>query len=140
MGQITLGSRANRQRRPATYLYYALVEIETMKDQDIEKEIVEKGLNAPRVTLDGLHKKIADVEIVKHVTKTGQTLRWAVLTMENGFAIVGKPSCSVSQENDNAELGEKIAIDNSQGQVWELEGYALKQKLYNEELTHKEVE
>jgi hypothetical protein len=126
-----LVAEAKRQRRPAAYLCYALAEIETMKDQDAEKEIVEKGLNAPRVTLEGLHKKITDVEIVKHVTKTGQTLRWAVLTMENGFAVVGKPSCSVSPENDNAELGEKIAIDNSQCQVWELEGYALKQKLHD---------
>lgn len=101
-----------------------------MNDNEVEQEIQDKGLNAPRVTLDNLHKKISDVEIVKHVSKSGQVLRWAVLTMENGFAVVGKPSCSVSSENDDTGLGEKIAIENSQDEVWALEGYALKQKLY----------
>lgn len=101
-----------------------------MNDAEIEKEITDKGLNAPRVTLDGLHDKIEDVEICKFVSKTGQVLRWAVLTMQNGFAVVGKPSCSVSPENDNAELGEKIAITNSQDEVWALEGYALKDRLH----------
>jgi len=102
-----------------------------MTDASIEQEIKEKGLNAPRVTLEGLHNKIDDVEIVKFISKTGQVLRWAVLTMENGFAVVGKPSCSVSPENDDPELGEKIAIQNSQDEVWALEGYALKQKLFD---------
>ncbi|MHA1558485.1 MAG: Gp49 family protein [Alphaproteobacteria bacterium] len=101
-----------------------------MNDVTIEQEIKDKGLNAPRVTLEGLHKKIVTVEITKFTSKTGQVLRWAVLTMENGFAVVGKPSCSVSPENDDAELGEKIAIQNSQEEVWALEGYALKQKLF----------
>ncbi len=105
-----------------------------MNDEAIEQEITKKNLNAPRVTLDGLHEKIADVEISKFVSRTGQVLRWAVLTMENGFAVVGKPSCSVSPENDDAELGEKIAIVNSQNEVWALEGYALKQHLFEKGL------
>lgn len=101
-----------------------------MNTPEIEQEIQAKGLNAPRVTPENLHKAIKDVEIVKHVSTSGQTLRWAVLTMQNGFAVTGKPSCSVSPENDNQELGEKIAIQNAQDEVWALEGYALKQKLY----------
>ncbi len=102
-----------------------------MNDEQIEQEIKDKGLSAPRVTLEGLHEKIADIEICKFVSKTGQVLRWAVLTMQNGFAVVGKPSCSVSPANDNAELGEKIAISNSQNEVWALEGYALKDRLFH---------
>lgn len=101
-----------------------------MNDEQIEQEIQEKGLNAPRVTLEGLHKKIVDVEIVKHVSKGGGILRWAILTMENGFAVTGKPSAAVSVENDNAEIGEKIAIQNAQNEVWALEGYLLKQRLF----------
>jgi hypothetical protein len=102
-----------------------------MIDESIEQEIREKGLNAPRITLKGMHNKIAVIEITKFISITGQVLRWAVLTMENGFAVVGKPSCSVSPENDNAVIGEKIAIQNSQDEVWALEGYALKQKLFD---------
>jgi len=103
---------------------------ETYTDEQLENEINEKGLNAPRVTLDGLHKKIVDVEIVKHTTKGGGILRWGVLTMENGFAVTGNPSAAVSVENDNAEIGEKIAIQNAQKEVWALEGYLLKEQLY----------
>ncbi len=101
-------------------------------DEQIEQEITEKGLSASRVKLDELHEKIVDVEVVKFVSKSGQVLRWAVLTMENGFAVVGKPSCSVSPKNDDIELGMKIAVQNSHDEVWELEGYALKQRLFEE--------
>ncbi len=103
-----------------------------MKDKAIEKEIQDKGLTAPRVTLDGLHDKIKGVEICKFVSASGQVMRWAVLQMENGFAVTGKPSCAVSSENDDEELGEKIAISNAQDEVWALEGYLLKQKLFEE--------
>ncbi len=102
-----------------------------MNDKAIEKEIQDKGLTAPRVTLDGLHDKIKGVEICKFVSASGQVMRWAVLQMENGFAVTGKPSCAVSSENDDEELGEKIAIGNAQDEVWALEGYLLKQMLHN---------
>lgn len=102
-----------------------------MKDQDIETRINEAGLNAPRVTPKDLHSKIKQVEICKFVSSTGQVLRWAVLTMENGFAVTGKPSCAVSSENDNEDIGESIAISNAQSEVWQLEGYLLKDKLSN---------
>lgn len=101
-----------------------------MNDQEIEQEIQDKGLNAPRVTLDNMHKAIRDTEIVKHISKSGQVLRWCVLTMKNGFSVTGKPSCAVSPENDDQELGEKIALQNAQDEVWVLEAYALKQKMH----------
>ena len=101
-----------------------------MYDQAIEKEIQSKRLTAPRVTLADLEANIVDTEILKHVSKTGQVLRFAILTTANGFAVVGKPSVAVSAENDNAEIGEKIAIENAKTEIWPLMGYALKQKLY----------
>lgn len=85
--------------------------------------------NAPRVTPEDLQANIVDTEILKHVTKSGQVLRWAILTTKNGFAVVGKPSCAVSSENDNQEMGQKIAIENSTEELWPLMGYALKDKL-----------
>lgn len=100
-----------------------------MTDQAIEQEIQAKGLTAPRVTPADIEANIVDTEIVKHVSKSGQIMRWAVLTTRNGFAVVGKPSCAVSKENDNAEIGEKVAIANSKEELWPLMGYALKQKL-----------
>lgn len=100
-----------------------------MTDKAIEQEIQAKGLTAPRVTLDALKANIAHTEIVKHVSTSGQVLRWAVLITVNGFAVTGRPSASASSENDNAEIGEKIAIDNATKELWPLMGYELKQRL-----------
>lgn len=100
-----------------------------MNDQTIEQEIQDKGLTAPRITPADIEANIVDVEIVKHVSKTGQVLRWAVLTTRNGFAVVGKPSCAVSSANDNAEIGEKIAVSNSKEELWPLMGYELRSNL-----------
>lgn len=100
-----------------------------MNDQTIEQEIQAKGLTAPRITPSDIEANIVDTEIIKHVSKSGQVLRWAILTTRNGFAVVGKPSCAVSSANDNAEIGEQVAIDNSKEELWPLMGYALKDKL-----------
>ena len=100
-----------------------------MSEQQIEKDIQAKGLTAPRITPNDLDANIADIEIVKHVTRSGKVLRWAVLTTQNGFAVVAKPSAAVSVENDNAEVGEKIAIANSREELWPLMGYELQGKL-----------
>jgi hypothetical protein len=100
-----------------------------MNDQAIEDEIQTKGLTAPRVSLNDLNANIAHTEIVKHISAGGQVMRWAVLTTRNGYAVTGRPSVSVSPENDNADLGEKIAIDNARNELWPLMGYALKDRL-----------
>ncbi len=100
-----------------------------MTDKAIEQEIQAKGFTAPRVKPSDIEANIVDTEIVKHVSKTGQVLRWAILTTRNGFAVVGKPSCSVSSENDSADIGEEIAIGNSKDELWPLMGYELRSKL-----------
>ena len=100
-----------------------------MTDNDIEKEVQAKDLNAPRTSLADLEANIADTEIVEFTTKSGQILRWAVITTQSGYAVTGKPSCAVSSINDNVELGEKIAIDNARSELWPLMSYALKSKL-----------
>lgn len=100
-----------------------------MNDQAIEQEVQAKGLTAPRVTLADLDANIASTEIVKHIAPSGQVLRWAVITTRNGYAVAGRPSAAASAENDNAELGEKIAIDNARSELWPLMGYALKDRL-----------
>lgn len=105
--------------------------VQQTNEASIEQSIVAKGLIAPRITPADLTANIVDTEIVKHVSKTGQVLRWAVLTTQNGYAVVGKPSVAVSPENDSAELGAQIAVENSRNDLWSLMGYALKQKLYD---------
>ena len=94
---------------------------------DIEKEIVEKGLTAPRLTPD-----LIDSVIVKedyHVFKDSQ-LTVCCLTLKNGFTVTGESACA-SPENFNAEIGQKIARTNARDKIWQLEGYLLKDKLFN---------
>ena len=111
-----------------------------MNNEDLEKEIVEKGLTAPRVTLEDFEANIKHIEIAKHVSFNGQILRWAVITTQNGFAVTGDPSCAASAENDNTEIGHKIAIDNAKHKLWALMGYALKEKLHTEGLVYRSAE
>jgi hypothetical protein len=85
--------------------------------------------NAPRITPADVAENIVHTEIVKHVSPSGQVLRWAVLTTRNGYAVTGRPSCAVSPENDDVEVGENIAITNARSDLWALMGYALKEKL-----------
>lgn len=98
--------------------------------QSIEAKIQAKGLNAPRLTPAALQDNIEHVEFVKHISKSGQVLRWAVLTTRNGFAVTGRPSASVSPENDHADIGEEVALDNATQELWPLMGYALKERLH----------
>jgi hypothetical protein len=100
-------------------------------DTAIEREIQAKGKTAPRVTLDDLMANIHHVETIKHVTQSGQVLRWSVLVTQSGFAVAGKPSVAVSPENDDAEIGEQVAFENSRNELWPLMGYALKQDLHD---------
>lgn len=98
-------------------------------DIQIEQTIQQKGLTAPRVSLADLEANIADVEYVKHVSKGGGILRWAVITTQNGFSVTGRPSAAVSVKNDNQEIGEKVAYENAKSELWPLMGYALKEKI-----------
>ena len=95
----------------------------------LESKIQEAGLTAPRVKPSDLDDAIVHTEIVKHVTPSGQVLRWAVLTVRNGFAVTGRPSCAVSNVNDNVEIGEAVAVENARQELWPLLGYALRESL-----------
>ena len=101
-------------------------------DSAIEAEIKAKGLTAPRITPADIEANIRHIDYVKHVSAGGQVLRWAVITTASGYAVVGRPSVAVSSENDDAEVGEKVARANSVNEMWPLMGYQLKQRLHEE--------
>ena len=103
----------------------------TEQEQLLEKQIQDKGLTHPRITPKDLDDNIKDIEIVKFISKSGKILRWAVITTSNGFAVVGKPSVAVSAENDDEEIGEKIAIENSREEMWLPMGYELHSRLFS---------
>lgn len=96
----------------------------------IERLIQSLNCDAPRLSPQILRDNIKHVEYVKHVSHSGQVLRWAILTTQSGFAHTGRPSVSVSQENDRQIVGEQVAYDNAFSELWPLMGYELKQRLY----------
>lgn len=52
--------------------------------------------------------------------------------LPNGFVIVESSAC-VSPENYDEDMGLEICMDRIANKVWELEGYKLQSKLYEEE-------
>ncbi len=99
-----------------------------MSENDIEKEIQAKGLNAPRLTPADID---AVIESKQFRVFPGTMLTVCCLTLVNGFNVVGCSACA-SPENFNQEIGEKLAFEDARNKVWGLEGYLLKQKLFEE--------
>ena len=97
------------------------------RDKEIEKEIQDKGLTAPRLTPDLIESVVAKEEY--HILTDVLTV--CVLTLKNGFTVTGESACA-SPENFDKELGEKIARRNASDKIWSLEGYLLKQRLYEQ--------
>lgn len=95
-------------------------------DTEIEQEIQDKGLTAPRVTPSVIESVIAAEDY--HIFP-GTQLTVCVLTLLNGFTVTGESACA-SPENFDIELGRKIAKTNATQKIWGLEGYLLKQNLF----------
>ncbi len=95
-------------------------------EQKIEQEILEKGLTAPRLTPD-----MIDATIVREVYEVyaGTTLTVCVLFLRNGFQVTGA-SAAASLENFDAEIGRKLSKEKAREQIWQLEGYLLREKLF----------
>lgn len=119
-----------------------------MNDKDIEQEILAKGKTAARVTPAGVQANIVGehyftasegVQAALHkqddLTRlTGAhgelaLLTFCVLVLKNGFTVTGESACA-SPENFDAEIGCKIARQNAVNKIWPLEGYLLKQQLF----------
>lgn len=54
-----------------------------------------------------------------------------ILTLQNGYTVTGE-SCCVDIKNFNKEIGEKVSKANAVDKIWGLEGYLLKQRLYEQ--------
>lgn len=97
-----------------------------MNENNLEVEIQEKGLTAPRLT-----PMLIDAAIVDETYHVfGNTcLTVCCLTLKNGFTVTGESACA-SPSNFDKRIGEKIARDNARDKIWALEGYLLKQRLF----------
>lgn len=96
-----------------------------MSRKQIEQDIQDKGLTAPRITPDQIDATVVGEQY--HVFD-GTTLTVCCLLLANGFTVTGESACA-SPENFDIELGRKIARENAKQKIWALEGYALRNKL-----------
>lgn len=97
-------------------------------EQAIEKEISEKGLNAPRLKPEDIDAAIVDE---KYHVFDGTTLTVCCLVLRNGFTVTGE-SAAASADNFDEEIGRKIARENARNKIWALEGYLLRDRLYQQ--------
>lgn len=119
-------------------------------DDAIESEIQAKGKTAPRITpadiqatiktvhyftaYDGVRGNAPRDAVVPDYPELS-LLTFCVLVLRNGFTVTGESACA-SPENFDAEIGRKIARMNAEQKIWALEGYLLKESLYNEQQEH----
>ena len=106
----------------------------SIDDQKLEYEIQNKGLNAPRLTPAHIDSTIKDISY----HRLTDVLTVCVLTLMNGFTLTGESACA-SPENYNEEIGNKVAFKNAREKIWMLEGYLLKEKLYQKSLNKQEL-
>lgn len=96
-----------------------------MSELEIEKEIQEKKLIAPRITPADIDNTIISEQ---YYVFPNTTFTVCLLTLKNGYAVAGESACA-SPENFDADIGRKIARENARNKIWALEGYALRNKL-----------
>jgi hypothetical protein len=94
-------------------------------EASIEAEIKSKGLNAPRLTPDMID---AQIQGEQYYVFPGTTMTICLLTLRNGFNVVGE-SAAASPENFDAAIGKRIARENARNKIWALEGYTLRNAL-----------
>lgn len=79
-----------------------------------------------KITIEHIESKIAKED---YFVIPNTTITICILTLENGFTVTGESAC-VNPSNFDEEIGRKYARENAFEHIWELEGYLLKQKMY----------
>lgn len=96
-------------------------------DAELEAKIEAKGLTAPRLTSEHIQALIVD-EIYTRIDGTNVTI--CTLTLANGHKVVGVNEGPVSAANFDQEIGCELAYKHAVDQVWPLEGYLLRERLF----------
>jgi hypothetical protein len=87
------------------------------------------------LTLDDIKSKIVGVDY-HNFPETTVTV--CCLKLANGYNALGESAC-VNPENFDKHIGEKIAFDNAVEKIWQLEGYLLKQALFEQSKSSTEA-
>ena len=85
--------------------------------------------NQTKNQMNKVSKESMAAKIISKVFhKIGEKTTLCVLTMQNGFEVMGESSC-VDPKNFDKEIGERISFENAFEKLWPLEGYLLQEKL-----------
>jgi|SRR5271157_2726074 len=84
---------------------------------------------APHVTEEGIKNKIKNVE---YIFKEFTTI--CLITMENEFVVMGM-TAPADPMNYEREIGKRYAYDNAFRQLWQLEGYLLRETIMKNKAT-----
>ena len=104
-------------------VFCARTSIKTMINREqLETQIQEKNLNAPRITPDVVNNLI---DYTDYYIFPNTTLTVCCIHLKNGFTVTGESACA-SPENFNEEIGRNAAFAKAKDKIWELEGYRLR--------------
>lgn len=78
---------------------------------------------------DRITPEMLEAVIVGEVYQTEQLMTVCILTTKNGFQVVGQAACANPDIYDE-EKGREFAREDAVKKLWPLEGYLLKQRLY----------
>lgn len=80
-----------------------------------------------KITQDHINEIIAHSE--KKVFKLFDKTTVVVIQLPNGFVITESSSC-VDPANFDEQIGYEICMNRIENKIWEMEGYALQQRVY----------
>lgn len=128
-GWIALdGHMDNREPRVGDYLIFRSAEdIYVCPKEVFEEKYSPKAV--VRLTREDIEAKISSVLY----SQPADTLTVCVLTLENGFHVVGKSAC-IDPAGFDEQKGREIAYEDALRQVWQLEGYLATEKMHRERI------
>lgn len=91
----------------------------------LEAQAVVETKTAPRVTKKSIKDKISSVDYIVR----DDLLTICIIKMANGFMVHGV-SAPASPTDFDADVGKRYAYDNAFKQLWQLEGYLLRERLH----------
>lgn len=70
---------------------------------------------------------IKEIRMEEFIRPKGGTMTICVLTMKNGFQVIGESAC-VDPKDFDEKIGRQIAYDRAFGEVWKLVGFKTMEK------------
>lgn len=96
-------------------------------DQGEKQAAAVQKNGAPRVGLENMKERIVREQYINPADAAHMTI--AILTIENGYILVGK-SAPADPANFDAAFGKQLAYEDALRQMWPLEGYLLRERFW----------